>query len=129
MSDTTPSISLNEVAYVLRRVARGETEAVNVWGPYEPSAYAAACFLADGFEICIYNDAGSLDYIEWVKAPDGRYCEFDDWGHVLTQAELELEPWELAAMRPDLDILCPLDLLPEKEQEALSRALAAAGWK
>src|SRR5690348_157775 len=115
MSDNTPAISMNEVAEVLRRVLRGETEPVVIGGPYQPHEYAAAHFLADGFEICIYNDAGDLDYVEWVKAPDGRYCKFEDWGHVvLTPEELALEPWELAVKRPDLEIMDPLDLLSEK---------------
>ena len=119
MTDATPAISMNEVADVLRRVARGETEAVQI---------SPAVFLADGFEICIYIDAGYLDYVEWVRAPDGRHCDFEDWGHILTPEERALEPWELAAKRPDLDILEPLDLLSEKEQEALQKILIAEPW-
>lgn len=121
MSAPLPSISANEVADVLRRVATGETQAFVQGGPIEPGDCGAVVFLGDGFEICIYVDAGSLDYVEWAVAPDGRRSEFDDWAPKPLPGDAKFEDWELAAMRPELEILGPLDLLSEKEQEALQR--------
>jgi hypothetical protein len=114
---------MNEVADVLRRVVRGETTAMTIGRPYQPGEVTIACFLADGFEIRIHDDAGCLDYVEGVKAPDGRTCKFEEWADFAhTQAELEIK-------RPDREILDPLGLLSEEEVVALEKALVAAALK
>lgn len=32
-----------------------------------------------GWEITLFNDCDGLDYVDSVRAPDGRFGEFDDW--------------------------------------------------
>jgi hypothetical protein len=107
-----PSISLIEVADVLRRVIRGQAAATVIRGPHAPSKEPEVRFVADGFIISIYLEAGSLDYVEWAEAADGRYCAFDDWYQV--------------AMKADLEFTDPLEMLSEKERAVLQRVLTEA---
>jgi hypothetical protein len=111
MHDEGPSISMAEIADLLKRVVRGEIP-VTVDFPYVPNESASANFHAEGFTISIYDDAGCLDYVDWALAPDGRRCAFDDWGAPGKTAKLETGN--------------PLDLLSEDEQEALQAILVAA---
>ncbi|WP_459852396.1 DUF7693 family protein [Dongia sp. agr-C8] len=111
MSDEDPSISMTEMADVLRRAARGEIP-VTVDFPYVPNERSSADFHAEGFTISIYDDAGCLDYVDWTVAPDGRRCTFDDWRRAAEKAKLEAGN--------------PLDLLSEDEQQALETILVAA---
>jgi hypothetical protein len=111
MSDQGPSISMAEVADVLRRAARGEIP-VTVNFPYVPNERSSVDFQAEGFTISIYDDAGCLDYVDWALTPDGRRCAFDDWVNAAKKAKLETGN--------------PLHLLSEDEQEALQTILVAA---
>jgi hypothetical protein len=33
----------------------------------------------DGWELCFFMDCGEVDYVEWAKAPDGRYTTYEGW--------------------------------------------------
>jgi hypothetical protein len=111
MSDQGPSISMAEMADVLRRAARGEIP-VTVDFPYVPNERSSVDFHAEGFTISIYDDAGCLDYVDWALTPDGRRCAFDDWTN--------------AAKKEKLETGNPFHLLSEGEQEALQLILVAA---
>ncbi|GAB2175155.1 DUF7693 family protein [Dongia sp. agr-C8] len=117
----SPAVSMKEVADVLRRIAARDVEAFVLGGPIEPGDCGAVVIFADGFEISIYVDVGDLDYVEWAKAPDGRRSGFDDWTPKPQPGDGRFEDWELAAMRPELQLVGPLDLLSEKEQQALQK--------
>lgn len=110
-NDQEPSISMAEVADVLRRAARGEIP-ITVDFPYLPNESSSADFHVEGFTISIYDDAGCLDYVDWALTPDGRRCAFDDWCDAAEKAKLETSN--------------PLDLLSEGEQEALQMILVSA---
>lgn len=36
-------------------------------------------FYIGGFLVSLFNDAGDLDYIDYVKAPDGREGDYESW--------------------------------------------------
>lgn len=79
--DPTRQLPGDEVADVLRRVAAGAlsvelTEAGRVWRADDPGDYAVR---ADGYEMVLFNDNGSLDYVAKAVAPDGRKGSFDFW--------------------------------------------------
>ena len=33
---------------------------------------------SNGWIICVFDDVGSWDYIEWIETTDGRRSEYDD---------------------------------------------------
>lgn len=99
-----------EVAHQLRRALAGEV-AVRLANPRFTwdRAYCGNCrvFLGD-WEFIFYNDAGCLDYIDTVVAPDGRWTGFGEF-------EREEDP-----------LFGNAALLSESEQKALERLLEAA---
>ena len=64
-------------------------------------------FRFDEWEITLFNDCDGLDYVDAVKAPDGRIGDFDDW------------------VLPD-SLISPLDDLDSDEFRRLEAALKAA---
>jgi hypothetical protein len=110
--DETPSIGLVEIADVLRRVMRGQTTAAVMRGSDTRNKEPGMRFVADGFTISMHLEAESLDYVEWAEAPDGRYCAFDDWYQ--------------AAMKADLEVIDPLEMLTENERAVLQSVLSGS---
>ena len=74
------SVPAAEVAELLRRAIRGEV-AVTLANPeWSWSDATGDCgFRIDGWEVVMYNDFGDLDYVDSVRAPDGRTGDFDYW--------------------------------------------------
>ena len=71
-----------EVVDILRKVAKGEVVPrlkypKNSW---EEVYAGSVIYLLGGFEISIFNDCDSFDYIEYIMSVDGnRRGEFLDW--------------------------------------------------
>jgi len=105
------AITPEEVAGVLRRVARGEipialVEPAHTW----TDIYAGdVAFTAGGWRIVIFNDCMELDYVDSATAPDGRHADFEDW-HPPGATHFA----------------CPLCHLTRAEREALERLVEAA---
>lgn len=102
-------VSPDEVVGVLRKIIAGEARI-----KFEPSfSWAGRLttvvnFRANGYLFSLFVDAGELDYIDYVVAPDGRKGDDDYW---------ELDECE----GPE-----PLNLLTEIELEGLIKRLEEA---
>jgi hypothetical protein len=74
--------------------------------------------LSNGAELVVFNDCSDLDYIDAIRMPDGRTCQFEDW--VPTDEEL-------GDSYSDGN---PLNLLIWEWQKGLEMILEAAeiGW-
>jgi len=102
-----PAISMAEVAGVFRQALKGDLP-VRLKDKNEHwNSFVTICaFYFGGWEVAFFNDAGELDYTEWVIAPDGRKTEFDEWC--------------------DSDFVgCPLDELTPDEHEQMERLISS----
>jgi|SRR5438309_690694 len=71
----TRKIPLDEIADFLKAVNRGWITVA----PVVPITVVYPQWIAsNGWKICVFDDAGSWDYIEWVESSDGRRSEYKD---------------------------------------------------
>lgn len=71
-------VSSSEVVELLRKVGDGEIVPVLDHKESDLSG-CTSLYIVDGWELLIYWDCDSLDYIEGAISPDGRIGVFDDW--------------------------------------------------
>lgn len=95
----------SEIAELLRKVLRGDEKALAVGSSWGDVYAGEVRFRIGDYELLIFNDCNELDYVDSVKAPDGRVGDFDDW-------------WESGTE--------PVQLLDEKEQRRLQDLLSEA---
>src|SRR5687767_11739975 len=72
-----PQITEDEVMAVIARIERGDltVRASCEWSVGAPSVEFDT---QDGWRFVVFNDSGQWDYIECVRAPDGRWLESED---------------------------------------------------
>ncbi len=71
-------LPVEEAMALLGAIEHGE---VTLTAEAEPQASVVAIYTAhggdfDGWAVAVFNDCGEWDYLEWVKAPDGREWHF-----------------------------------------------------
>jgi len=84
---STPAISEAEALAFLRAIESGEiplTPSENPQSVYAGNVHYTA---SNGWQITIFNDANEWDYIEEIKAPDGRKVAYDDMFHSMPALE------------------------------------------
>jgi hypothetical protein len=72
------AVSLEEVADLLRRLARGEVSASSKADEHwdtQVNFYV----MVEGWRLSIFNDADSMDGVYFAEAPDGRHTDIDEW--------------------------------------------------
>ncbi|MBB5414039.1 DUF7693 family protein [Paraburkholderia atlantica] len=104
------SIPAEEVAEVFRRAIRGEI-AVKLLGDeaWNDVFCGDVEFMFGDWHITVFNDVLEFDYVDNVKAPDGRTAEYDDWFHSGAGDDPVdlLAPSELSALEDLVDRLAP----------------------
>jgi hypothetical protein len=65
----------NEVVRLLRRVIADRNLAHRTAPPWGHELFFS--FKVDGWELCLFNDAGAPDYIEWARDPEGKVTPFE----------------------------------------------------
>lgn len=68
-----------EAVNILRRIGRGKVKVVLDGADWHSVHAGNVCFKVEGWEIVIFNDCDSFDYMDHMIAPDGRSMEFEDW--------------------------------------------------
>lgn len=103
MEGTMPG---REIAELFRKVISG-TAAIEPDGESWDEVYAGnfGCTI-DGYELTIFNDCDSVDYVDSATSPDGREGDFDSWFHAKEE---------------------PVSLLSDEEIDSLAAALKACG--
>ena len=66
-------IPIETIAALLSQVARGEQCFRTV------ASLSDWRFLVNGYEICIFDDAGECDYVEWAIDPNGKKTTYEEW--------------------------------------------------
>ncbi len=102
--DPTRQLPGDEVADVFRRIGRGEVpfepaEVGRRWGADDPGTYAIR---VGGYEIILFNDNGSVDYVEKAIAPDGRKGSFRFWIDRGQEPVQRMGPDDVAALEARL---------------------------
>jgi hypothetical protein len=73
-------IPTDEIAAVLRAAALGEIPLVLDESRSWKEIYCGNVSLRIGtWQVVVFNDCDTLDYVDAVQAPDGRTAEYDDW--------------------------------------------------
>lgn len=74
-------VKSEEVKELLIKVGRREAipELINPLRTWEETFCGNVPYTVDGWEIVIFNDCNSWDYIDSVVAPDGRIGDYLDW--------------------------------------------------
>lgn len=64
----------------------------------KPEYFGHPLYEAHGWRICVFDDAGEWDYIEWIETPDGHRTEFSTKDEVspAEQVLIDYQPAELA---------------------------------
>ena len=70
-------IAESEILDLLKRIEQRELTIIPAKDPYEIYSGNVTYQVSNGWEIVVYSDANTWDYLDSVKAPDGRYAVFD----------------------------------------------------
>lgn len=95
-----------EYRVLLRRIARKEAQASCVGDSWHGIGAGNVEFQCDDWKFMLFNDCDSLDYTDWVIAPDGTIADFDQL------YDIERDP---ICFGDDLDrnaLYCVLSALP-----------------
>ena len=84
---TNPAISEAEALAFLRAIETGEILLTPQENPQSVYAGNVLYSAANGWTITIFNDANEWDYIDEIKAPDGRKITHDDMFHSMPALE------------------------------------------
>lgn len=74
-------VSSSEITDLLRKIGKGEIipKLMNEGHTWEATYAGNVSYVVDGWEIVIFNDCDSWDYIDSVLSPDGRKGDYSDW--------------------------------------------------
>jgi len=84
-------IPREEVADFLRAIKRGWITLAPI---VPPETLYPKWLASNGWKVCVFDDAGCWDYIEWVESSDGRRSEYQDLYPEVSEPNpiYELEP-------------------------------------
>lgn len=95
-------IPVDEIVAVLREAVAGKLP-VRPVGPTWHDVYAGdITFWIGDWQVEVFNDCDSFDYINSVEAPDGRRAIFEDWWSnreipICPENQLSADEWEKLA--------------------------------
>ncbi len=67
----------DEALAFLRAIESGEVTLISRWGDPAAQNGPFPYDASNGWEIWVFNDVGEWDYVDEIRAPDGRYTGFD----------------------------------------------------
>jgi 2,3-bisphosphoglycerate-dependent phosphoglycerate mutase len=96
-------VSGEEIAELFRRAIRLELKIFAIGGQWNEVYAGNVRFRMGEYQVVIFNDCDSLDYVDSVIAPDGRMGDFDAWFALRTEPVSLLNDREKQLLQDLLD--------------------------
>lgn len=70
-------ISEKEIIVFLKEIESGKIKLIPEEDPFEVYSGNVKYRASNGWELIVFNDANTWDYIDSIKTSDGRFADFD----------------------------------------------------